>query len=476
MSTSRTPPTASVGLGGAISPLQTSARKGVIAPGNPSPQPRGEDKENPFHTLPAPAFGKQAKPLSRRSPPWGAHQNWGTRVCADDLAEVRQSIQLRRRGERTLVLVRVPDGEVSLGRRGYRDWGGGPRTGPPARGGRRELEGPTLSASSRGAARPQVPGVEAKGAHAARRLLGGCGRRTRPDAAPQTTAGPAEPTKVKGGSPRAPPGPTLGAANGAEKPARCPHCLAAAAGGEGAHLRSPPGAEAGGAGAQRRAVPRGRRTRLPSPRHQQPPQQPQQRTRLSGGRGLHCSPRRRRRAALRARPRARGHMLRRRLGRSDPRRGPARPRPWTAGRPREAPAVPSSLRRPRGGVRTGRLLSQGEPGPWALGHREGRGLDRGQGTPQARLNAWGLWLLRCVHWEAYVGQEPQTISPQPTGCKSGPWYLDQPETNGRDPDPRGSFAPQSPPTMGNGIGTPGSGPKRKAQHLFVESCTSEQRH
>ncbi|CAI9172017.1 unnamed protein product [Rangifer tarandus platyrhynchus] len=40
------------------------------------------------------------------------------------------------------------------------------------------------------------------------------------------------------------------------------------------------------------------------PRHQQPPQQRRQRTRLSGGHGLHCSPRRRRRAALRARPRA----------------------------------------------------------------------------------------------------------------------------------------------------------------------------
>lgn len=195
--------------------------------------------------------------------------------------------------------------------------------------------------------------METKEAHAARGLLGECRRRTRPDTAPQTTAGPAGPPQGQRREPRAPAGPAPGAAKGAEQPARCPHCLAAAAGAEGAHLRSPPGAEAGRAGAQRPAVPRGRRTRLPSPRSpqpRQPPQQPQQRTRLSGGRGLHCSPRRRRRAALRARPRARGHMLRRRLGRSDPRRGPARPRPWTAGRPREAPVVRSSLLRPRGAV------------------------------------------------------------------------------------------------------------------------------
>lgn len=64
-----------------------------------------------------------------------------------------------------------------------------------------------------------------------------------------------------------------------------------------------------------------------------PQQQPQQRGQLSGARGLHCSPRRYHRAALRAQPRAPWSHAppAPRLGRSDPRP----PRPGTAVLPAE---------------------------------------------------------------------------------------------------------------------------------------------
>lgn len=58
-------------------------------------------------------------------------------------------------------------------------------------------------------------------------------------------------------------------------------------------------------------------------------------------------------------PARRGHMLHRRLGRSDPRRGPARLRPYSAGRRCGAPDAPSSLLRPPAVARARLLPSQG---------------------------------------------------------------------------------------------------------------------
>lgn len=323
--------------------------------------------------------------MSRLSHPSGGPIRTGaTRVCADDLAAVRQSIAARARRELTLVLDRVPTARSSSDAAAAA--GAGDPGQEPARGGRGEPEGPTLSASSRGAARPQVPRVETKEAHAARRVLGECRRRTRPDTAPKTTAGPAEPTQGQGRESRAPPGPSPGAAKGAEKPARCP-IVSPAAGGEGAHLRSPSGAEAGRAAAQRRAVPRGRRARLPSPRLPAAPA-------ASAAASAAHPPLRRPRPPLLSPP--------------PPPRGTARPAPraWShappapralgpAPRPRPASplgrwAPPRGTRRPefppapsrRGAHRPAPL--PGEPRHCALGPGKGVGLVTARGRPEAR--------------------------------------------------------------------------------------------
>lgn len=50
MNKGRTPPTVSIGLGGAISPLQTSARKDDYRTRKTIARPLGEDKENTFYT------------------------------------------------------------------------------------------------------------------------------------------------------------------------------------------------------------------------------------------------------------------------------------------------------------------------------------------------------------------------------------------------------------------------------------------
>lgn len=43
-----------------------------------------------------------------------------------------------------------------------------------------------------------------------------------------------------------------------------------------------------------------------------------------------------------------------------------------------------------------------------------------------------------------MGQEPKNICHHPMGCKSGPWYLEELETNGSHLDSRGRFVLQSP--------------------------------
>lgn len=68
---------------------------------------------------------------------------------------------------------------------------------------------------------------------------------TPPQSPPPASQTPRCHSKGKIGDPGAPGGPAPGFVSGGKKPARCPHCLAPAAGRQGAHLRSPPGAVAG---------------------------------------------------------------------------------------------------------------------------------------------------------------------------------------------------------------------------------------
>lgn len=189
---------------------------------------------------------------------------------------------------------------------------------------------------------------------------------TPPQSPRPATPSPRPQGKGKVGDPGTPRGPGPRVARGREKPARCTHCLALAAGREGAHLRSPPGAGAGRGAGRRRAVPRGRRARMHSPRRCRST------SRLLSSTGSapasqaaaasialpaaasarHCAPG----------PARRGHMLRPRLGRSDPRRGPAWLRAWTAGPCCGARGAPSSLSRPPGKTGAGRLPSRGSGG------------------------------------------------------------------------------------------------------------------
>lgn len=148
--------------------------------------------------------------------------------------------------------------------------------------------GPTLSASSRVAVRPQVPL-----GHPRVRTP-----RTDPEergcAAPGVVA-PRPPAAVRAHARH-----KVGVSRGPRRREKPPaaHCLLPRP--RGTHLRfrrAPPWRE-------RWRAPRAPGTSQPAePRQQQQQQQLQQRGRLSGARGLHCSPRRRHRAALRAHPR-----------------------------------------------------------------------------------------------------------------------------------------------------------------------------
>lgn len=147
-------------------------------------------------------------------------------------------------------------------------------------------------------------------------------------------------------------------------------------------------------------------------------------------------------------PAPRGHMLRRRLGRSDPRRCPARlaPGPPRAAAGHRMPRVP--LRPSGNGARQTAPLPGSAQKPGAS-RREGPRIDHCLPTsvrvsPEVWLNAWGLKLLRWVHREARMGQELTRISHHSMGCKSGPWYLEELETNGSHLDSRGRFVLQNP--------------------------------
>lgn len=163
-----------------------------------------------------------------------------------------------------------------------------------------------------------------------------------------------------------------------------------------------------------------------APQHQQPPQQHQQRTRLSGGRGLHCSPRRRRRAALRAGPRAAWSH--------------APPAPRALGpAPRPRPASPLFRRAPLRGTRRPKfpLAPSGsgarEPAPLpggaqtpGAGRREGRGVDHCpphhcKGMARGVAERVGSEVTAMGSQEAHVRQEPAIASHDPTRCKSDPW-------------------------------------------------------
>lgn len=185
-------------------------------------------------------------------------------MVRNGLAEVKQSNAALARVEGWLIVVSVRDPSVprsqtlvSVGDPGVLlcaplarpaprrnpDPRGGPGVWTPSAG-RREREGPTLSASSRG--RSRSAGSREWDPSSARRARAPWEgpRHTRQDTAPESRAGHAEPTLPRQGQGRGP-GAPRGPAGVGEKPARCPHCLAPAAGREGAHLRSPPGALAG---------------------------------------------------------------------------------------------------------------------------------------------------------------------------------------------------------------------------------------
>lgn len=125
-----------------------------------------------------------------------------------------------------------------------------PRRGPGGRTPRRGKEGTrrshALGKFPRAQPGPQVPASGILAAHTARGALGrvrATHARTPPPQSPgRATPSPRSQGQGKVGNP--------GPAGGGEKPARCPHCLAPAAGREGAHLRSPPGALAGRAARQ----------------------------------------------------------------------------------------------------------------------------------------------------------------------------------------------------------------------------------
>lgn len=173
--------------------------------------------------------------------------------------------------------------------------------------------------------------------------------------APRARPGP-------GREPRAPPGRGPGTASGGEKPARCP-LSGSGRGPTGRSPESPRGArrQSGRTGP---SAPRGRRTPLPRPwpprgtgslRSSSSSAPASQAAAASialpaAAAARHCAPG----------PARRGHMLRRRPGRSDPRRGPARRRPWAAGR--RVPRVPSCA-----------------PRDWEPRNAAGRGEGRGVG-------------------------------------------------------------------------------------------------
>lgn len=232
-----------------------------------------------------------------------------------------------------------------------------------------------------------------KAAHTTSGCLREGPRRTRGDTAPKSTAGHAEPTppgQRQGRGPRGAAGAWPAGREGKGE-ARPLHPLSGSGRGPGGRSPEVPAwsrgwqrgwtatggpARAAGADAQPAAL----------PQHQQTPQQHRQRTRLSGGRGLHCSPRRRQRAALRSRPRAAwshappapralGPAPRPRLASGVDRRALLR----GAGSP-EFPFAPSRKDRrrtaPFPGDRGGGCLKTGAR------HREGRGI--GQCPPYHR--------------------------------------------------------------------------------------------
>lgn len=192
-------------------PLQERA---VTEPGKPSPEPLGEDKENTF-------LHHWQRVISRLQPlvnrenlclasaiQLGAHQNWGNKsLCEMTWQRLNKAMQLWR--GRGLTLVGVP----APGRRGFALSPPlpGPAPGTPGQEPRRGKErGNQKVPCSR-----QVPGAlpvrrfpraGSKEAHAARRFLWECPRRTRRDTAPKSTAGHAEPTRPGQGQGQEPPG------------------------------------------------------------------------------------------------------------------------------------------------------------------------------------------------------------------------------------------------------------------------------
>lgn len=235
----------------------------------------------------------------------------------------------------------------------------------------------------------RFPRVGSQAAHTARGFLREGPRRTRRDTAPKSTVRLADPTlhsKGKIGDPGAPgvggPGPGFREWRGEARPlpplsgsrrgppGRSPEVSAWRRGRQSSWRVMGGPARAADAAAQPAAA-----QPAAAPQHQQPPQQHQQRTRLSGGRGLHCSPRRRRRAALRAGPRAawsHAPPAPRALGPA-PRPRPASPlfrwAPLLDTRRPKFPLAPSGS-----GARETARLPGGAQTPGA-GRREGRGVD-----------------------------------------------------------------------------------------------------
>lgn len=237
--------------------------------------------------------------MSRLSHQTGGSSELGPQeFVRNGLAEVKQSNAALGEEGSAGSASQLPDGELGLCPR---------RSGVPGTREGERMKGPTLSPSSRGAAHRQVPSRGSKGARIARRFLGEGPRPAARDTAPSprpTVLAPALARSaipgLRGGRPggrerrgEARPLPPLSGSS-REPSSRSPAVPNWRPGlqsgwratrGLGGHSGTAREASAAAAAAAVAAAAR-------------------QRTRLSGARGLHCSPRRRHRAALHAQPRA----------------------------------------------------------------------------------------------------------------------------------------------------------------------------